>query len=167
MLQKFWQNFDKKNEITELCKGVHCVDLGESFQTHIELQNLALIQPRTSPVKFARSVIDGAANSRSKLPGGLARLVPATARPLCTYHMITLRSSLQIAVVFCTRKLVCLCRTTLFRGFANSLCLFWLFELLQVVCECPPSRYIVGHVYDSKRISRDERLVSKRAGSIV
>ena len=43
-----------KNEITELCKGVHCVDLGESFQTYSVLQNLASIQPRTSPVKFAR-----------------------------------------------------------------------------------------------------------------
>ena len=32
-----------------------CVDLGESFQTHIYLQNLASIQPRTSLVKFARS----------------------------------------------------------------------------------------------------------------
>ena len=31
--------------ISELCKGVHCVDLGESFQTHIYLQNLASIQP--------------------------------------------------------------------------------------------------------------------------
>ena len=41
--------------ILELCKGVHCVDLSESFQTHIYLQNLASIQPRTSPVKFARS----------------------------------------------------------------------------------------------------------------
>ena len=30
-----------KNEIAELCKGVTCVDLGESFQTHIDLQNLA------------------------------------------------------------------------------------------------------------------------------
>ena len=40
--------------ILELCKGVHCVDLGESFQTHIYLQNLASIQPRTSPLKFAR-----------------------------------------------------------------------------------------------------------------
>ena len=29
------------------CKGVHCVDLDESFQTHIYLQNLASIQPRT------------------------------------------------------------------------------------------------------------------------
>ena len=38
----------------KLCKGVHCVDLGESFQTHILLQNVASIQPRTSPVKFAR-----------------------------------------------------------------------------------------------------------------
>ena len=37
-----------------LCKGVHCVDLGESFQTHIFLQNLASIQPRTSPFKLAR-----------------------------------------------------------------------------------------------------------------
>ena len=41
--------------LLELCKGVHCVDLGESFQTHIYLQNLASIQPRTSPVKCARS----------------------------------------------------------------------------------------------------------------
>ena len=31
------------------------VDLGESFPTHIFLQNLASIQPRTSLVKFARS----------------------------------------------------------------------------------------------------------------
>ena len=34
---------------------MHCIDLGESFPTHIYLQNLASIQPRTSPVKFARS----------------------------------------------------------------------------------------------------------------
>ena len=33
---------------SKLCKGVHCADLDES-------QNLASIQPRTSPVKFARS----------------------------------------------------------------------------------------------------------------
>ena len=30
---------------------MHCVDLGESFRTHIYLQNLASIQPRTSPLK--------------------------------------------------------------------------------------------------------------------
>ena len=34
------------------CKGVHCVDLGESFPTSIYLQNLALIQPRTSLFNF-------------------------------------------------------------------------------------------------------------------
>ena len=34
---------------------MHCVDLGESFQTHIYLQNFVSIQPRTSPVKFSRS----------------------------------------------------------------------------------------------------------------
>ena len=39
--------------ILELCKGVHCVDLGKSFPTHIYLQNLASIQPRASPLKFA------------------------------------------------------------------------------------------------------------------
>ena len=47
--------FDEKIEIRERCKGVHCVDLGESFQTHIYLQNFASIQPRTSPPKFSRS----------------------------------------------------------------------------------------------------------------
>ena len=52
---KFLSKILTKNEITELCKGVHCVDLGESFQTHIYLQNLASIQPRTSPLKFVRS----------------------------------------------------------------------------------------------------------------
>ena len=45
----FWDSIPKR------CKGVHCVDLGESFPTHIFLQNLASIQPRTSLVKFARS----------------------------------------------------------------------------------------------------------------
>ena len=40
--------------ILEQYKGVHCVDLGESFQTRIYLENLASIQPRTSPVKCAR-----------------------------------------------------------------------------------------------------------------
>ena len=44
-----------KTVILEQCRGVHCVDLGESFHTHIYLQNLASIQPRTSPLKFAAS----------------------------------------------------------------------------------------------------------------
>ena len=43
--------FNQKIYIRERCKGVHCVDLGESIQTHMYLQNLASIQPRTSPVK--------------------------------------------------------------------------------------------------------------------
>ena len=47
--------FDEKLEIRERCKGVHCVDLDESFPTRIYLQKSASIQPRTSPVKFARS----------------------------------------------------------------------------------------------------------------
>ena len=47
--------FDEKIEIRERCKGVHCVDLGESFPTSIYLQNLASIQPRMSLVTFARS----------------------------------------------------------------------------------------------------------------
>ena len=44
--------FNEKIEIRERCKGVHCVDLGESFRTSIYLQNLALIQPRTSLFNF-------------------------------------------------------------------------------------------------------------------
>ena len=42
----------RKNVILDLCKGLHCVDLDESFQTHIYLQNLASMQPRTSPSKL-------------------------------------------------------------------------------------------------------------------
>ena len=53
VLQNVWQILNKQIEIAELCKGVHCVDLGESFQTHTYLQNLASTQPRTSSVKFA------------------------------------------------------------------------------------------------------------------
>ena len=44
--------FDEKSEIRERCKGVLCVDLGESFPTRIYLQKSASIQPRTSPSKF-------------------------------------------------------------------------------------------------------------------
>ena len=51
MLATFSAIFNEKIEIRERCKGVHCVDLGESFPTSIYLQNLASIQPRTSPTK--------------------------------------------------------------------------------------------------------------------
>ena len=51
------------------------VDLGESFPTHIYLQNLALIQPRTSPVKFARSPrTDPPGDSKSEDAGETTRL---------------------------------------------------------------------------------------------
>ena len=55
--EKMLAIFDEKIEIRERCKGVHCVDLGESFPTSIYLQNLASIQPRTSPevLKFELS----------------------------------------------------------------------------------------------------------------
>ena len=53
--EKFSKQFGeiwKKIEIADLCKIVHFVDLDESFQTHIFLQILASIQPRTSPPQF-------------------------------------------------------------------------------------------------------------------
>ena len=40
--------FNGNFEIRERCKGVHYVDLGESFPTSIYLQKSASIQPRTS-----------------------------------------------------------------------------------------------------------------------
>ena len=66
--------------VAELWKGVHCVDLGESFQTHIYLQNVASIKPRTSPVKFARSL---AVQQPSQVPirGLLALEVRRRGRP--------------------------------------------------------------------------------------
>ena len=51
----FQQFFKQKLESRKRCKGLHCVDLGESFPTSIHLQNLASTQPRTSPVKSASS----------------------------------------------------------------------------------------------------------------
>ena len=50
VFQQNFSNFSEKNVILEQCKGVPCVDLGESFPTSIYLQNLASIQPRTSPI---------------------------------------------------------------------------------------------------------------------
>ena len=56
MFAKMLAIFNEKIDIAEVCKEVHCVDLDESFQTHIYLQNLASIQPRTSPLKFLEQV---------------------------------------------------------------------------------------------------------------
>ena len=49
---KNFSNFNENFEIKERCKGVHCVDLGESFPTSIYLQKFASIQPRTSSFNF-------------------------------------------------------------------------------------------------------------------
>ena len=57
--------------ILEQCKGVLCVDLEESFQTHIFLQNFVSIQPRASPRKFAAS--RGAAGFRARAAFPAAR----------------------------------------------------------------------------------------------
>ena len=46
--------FNENFEIRDRCKGVHCVDLGESFPTSIYLQKLASIQPRTSHVNSSQ-----------------------------------------------------------------------------------------------------------------
>ena len=51
-IAKFWKKtaknsaiFNENFEIRDRCKGVHCVDLGESFPTSIYLHNLASIEP--------------------------------------------------------------------------------------------------------------------------
>ena len=54
-VSKHFDNILTKIEIVELCKGLLCVNLGESFQTHIFLQKLASMRPRTSPIKFTAS----------------------------------------------------------------------------------------------------------------
>jgi hypothetical protein len=41
-------NFQQNFEIRERCKGVYCVELGESFPTSSYFQNLVSVQPRTS-----------------------------------------------------------------------------------------------------------------------
>ena len=84
-------NFDK-NEITELCKGVHCVDLGGSFPTHIFLQNLASMRPRTSPVKSERR-----GSERRLGPRGIALTAAAASscfwqqKPNCLLQPFTTR----------------------------------------------------------------------------
>ena len=40
-----------KNEIAELCQGVHYVDLGESFQTHIFFANFGFDTAENEPFK--------------------------------------------------------------------------------------------------------------------
>ena len=82
--------------ILEQCKGVHCVDLGESFQTYIYLQNLASIQPRTSPVKFARS------SQAARFPRRHLCIEPCSCRSGRSF----LRGSSQLALGAHLRRLV-------------------------------------------------------------
>ena len=64
---------------------MHCVDLGESFQTHIFLQNFASIQPRTSPIKFAhlaeKSEKGSISNLSTKVPIDSYTVATAAALP--------------------------------------------------------------------------------------
>ena len=75
------QKFESKSTLS-----VHCVDLGESLQTHIYLQNFVSIQPRTSPLKFAGSR-DVACSSICVAHGGSGPsscgVQPALLRRLC------------------------------------------------------------------------------------
>ena len=50
---------------------MHCVDLDESFQTHIYLQNLASIQLRTSPLKSLSPLSPFPARRTSAIGGGI------------------------------------------------------------------------------------------------
>ena len=57
---------------------MHCVDLGESFQTHIYLKYLASIQPRmspsfSSPVEFGKTDDDDATESTGSAQPGRPR----------------------------------------------------------------------------------------------
>ena len=65
--------FDEKNEIRERCKGVHCVDLDESFPTRVYLQNRRRYSreraPRSLGGKF-NSIFTSLLRSESK--SGLA-----------------------------------------------------------------------------------------------
>ena len=53
-------------------KHVNLVDLVKSFPTHIFLQNLASIQKRTNPVKFAHLAEKSGKGSISNLPTKVA-----------------------------------------------------------------------------------------------
>ena len=67
---------------------MHCVYLGESFQTHIYLQNSASIQPRTSLVKFGAG--------RLRRPNALS-FVTAFCTPLFSLDPIEWSDGLEVA----------------------------------------------------------------------
>ena len=49
--------FDEKIEIRERCKGVHCVDLGESFPTSIYLQKIGVDTAENEPLEVLFNII--------------------------------------------------------------------------------------------------------------
>ena len=61
-------------------KHVNFVDLVKSFPTNIYLQNLASIQKRTSPVKFAHLAEKSGKGSISNLSTKVAAVVERVAR---------------------------------------------------------------------------------------
>ena len=63
-------------------KHVNLVDLVQSFPTNIYLQNLASIQKRTSPIKFAHLAEKSGKGSISNLSTKVVRPVPAPRRGL-------------------------------------------------------------------------------------
>ena len=73
-------------------KHVNLVDLVKSFPTNIFLQNLASIQERRSPIKFAHLAEKSANGSISNLstkvlgPRGLRRVVRSQRRPRALPH---------------------------------------------------------------------------------
>ena len=64
---------------------MHCVDLGESFRTHIFLQNFVSIQPRTSPLKFAGDPLldESGGPSESLQPALLGTALSTRGRSSC------------------------------------------------------------------------------------
>ena len=75
---KKFDDFFKKNAVCAVQKHVNLVDLVKSFPTNIFLQNLASIQKRTSPIKFAhlaeRSEKGSISNLSTKVSLGLLAL---------------------------------------------------------------------------------------------
>ena len=67
-------------------KHVNLVDLVKSFPTNIYLQNLASIQKRTSPIKFAHLAEESDNGSVSNLSTKLAAACPAELGSLANPH---------------------------------------------------------------------------------
>ena len=84
--EKMLAIFDENIVIRERCKGVHCVDLGESFPTSIYLQKSASIQPRTSPLKFGRkfnSIFNRVLSPRSQIGSTCMQLLRQNCGQMC------------------------------------------------------------------------------------